>query len=295
MIATGVCHTDLTCANGGLSDYWPIVLGHEGSGRIKAVGKDLTNVKVCDKVLMSFSSCQECRYCKTGKPSYCVKSGFLCFSGRRLDGSVPMKGKNGEEIGAQFFGQSSFAKDSVVNATSCVVVNDLSDDEMRQLAPLGCGVMTGSGAVFHTLQAKKGEAIAVFGCGGVGFGAIWAAKLSGCTTIIAIDLAEGRLQLAKELGATYTINPTSTEDVIKAIFDLTEGYGVENAVETTGSQQVLRQCCDAVCAVGRVAVIGASPGAAMNYEVAEFVRKGTQVMGVCMVLSLISESSTSQS
>jgi aryl-alcohol dehydrogenase len=282
MVASGICHTDLTCQAGGLINYFPIVLGHEGSGVVKAVGEDVTNVKVGDRVLMSFASCQKCRYCKNGKSSYCKSSGPLCFGGRRTDGTLPLKGKDGQEIGGQFFGQSSFAKDSLVNATSCVVVNDLSDAEMRQLAPLGCGLQTGPGAVFNTLQAKKGETIAVFGCGGVGFGAMWAAKLSGCSTIIAIDLAESRLALAKELGATHTINARDTKDVIKAIQDLNEGYGVDLAVETTGNDKVLRQACDAVGHVGKVAVIGASPNATLHYEVSEFLGKGTQVMGVCM-------------
>lgn len=282
MIASGICHTDLTCQAGGLISYWPIVLGHEGSGIVKSVGANVKNVKTGDKVLMSFPSCQECRPCKTGRPSYCVKSLDLSFGGKRTDGTLPLKGKDGQEIGAQFFGQSSFAKDSLVNAISCVPVNFLSDEEMRQLAPLGCGLQTGSGAVLNTLQAKKGETIAVFGCGGVGFGAMWAAKISGCSTIIAIDLAEGRLELAKELGATHAINPRNTKDVIKAIFDLTDGYGVDLAVETTGNDKVLRQACDAVCSVGKVAVIGASPNATLHYEVGEFLRKGTQIMGVCM-------------
>jgi aryl-alcohol dehydrogenase len=106
--------------------------------------------------------------------------------------------------------------------------------------------------------------------------------LSECSTIIAIDLAESRLALAKELGATHTINPRDTKDVIKAIQDLNDGYGVDLAVETTGNEKVLRQACDAVGHVGKVAVIGASPNATLRYEVTEFLGKGTQVMGVCM-------------
>lgn len=282
MIASGVCHTDLSCQAGYISWEFPIVLGHEGSGIVKAVGKDVKNIKVGDKVLMSFPSCQKCQPCKRGKSSYCVNSVTLCFGGRRTDGTFPLKGKDGTEIAGQFFGQSSFAKDSIVNAVSCVPVNQLSDEEMRQLAPLGCGLQTGSGAVFHTIRAKEGEGIAVFGCGGVGFGAIWAAKISGCDPIIAVDLAESRLELAKELGATHAINPLKSKDVLKAINDLTEGYGVDLAVETTGNDKVLRQACDAVGAIGRVAVIGAGPNATLHYEVGEFIRKGTQVMGVCM-------------
>jgi len=249
---------------------------------------------------MSFASCQNCRPCKTGKPSYCVKAHEICFGGRRTNGELALKGKDGKEIGGQFFGQSSFAKDSLVNSASCVVVNDLTDEEMRQLAPLGCGLQTGSGAVFNTLGVKAGETVAVFGCGGVGFGAMWAAKITGASKIIAIDLSDGRLQLAKELGATHTINPKNTPDVIKAIFDLTDGYGVENALETTGNDKVLRQCCDAVGALGKVAVIGAGPGSTLHYEVGEFIRKGTQIFGVCMgacipatVISLVCMSLTS--
>jgi Zn-dependent alcohol dehydrogenase len=163
-----------------------------------------------------------------------------------------------------------------------VVVNDLTEDEMRQLAPLGCGLQTGSGAVFNTLGVKEGETVAVFGCGGVGFGAMWAAKIAGASKVIAIDLSDGRLKLAKELGATHTINPKDTPDVIKAIFDITDGNGVENALETTGNDKVLRQCCDAVGALGKVAVIGAGPGSTLHYEVGEFIRKGTRIFGVCM-------------
>jgi aryl-alcohol dehydrogenase len=283
MIASGICHTDLTCQLGALTSTYPIVLGHEGSGIVTAVGDDVPkHIKVGDKVLMSYSSCQNCKWCKVGKNCYCVKSIPLGFDAKRRDGTLPFRGKDGREIGGQFFGQSSFAKDSVVNYTSIVVVNELSDEEMRLLAPLGCGLQTGSGAVFNTLQAKEGESIAVFGCGGVGFGAIWAAKILGCSPIIVIDLAQNRLDLAKELGATHVINAANTKDVIKRIEEFNGGYGVDNSVETTGVARVLRQCCDAVGAVGKVAVIGAGPNAALQYEVSEFIRKGTQIRGVCM-------------
>jgi aryl-alcohol dehydrogenase len=280
-VASGICHTDLSCQMG-MVNVFPIVLGHEGSGVVKAVGKDVMNIKVGDKVLMSFASCRECRQCKSGHSSYCINSGPMYFGGIRLDGTRPFKGKDGQEIAGQFFGQSSFAKDSVVNATSIVVVNDLSIEDLRQLAPLGCGVQTGSGGVMSTLEAKEGESITIFGSGGVGFGAMWAAKILGCSPIIAVDLSDTRLELAKELGATHTINPLTTKDVLRAIKDINGGDGTDMAVESTGNDKVLRQACDAVGQLGRVAVIGAGTTSVLQYDVAKVIHKGIQIRGVCM-------------
>lgn len=204
MVATGLCHTDLGVASGGLPFPLPGVLGHEGAGVVEAVGSAVTGVAPGDHVVLSFTSCGDCRNCDGGHPAYCA--GWLplnLLGGRRADGTSTIS-RDGEPLGGHFFGQSSFAERALVDERSLVKVDQ--DVPLESIAPLGCGVQTGVGAVWNVLKPVTGSTIVVLGAGAVGLSAVMAAALTPATTIVAVDRFGERLTLARELGATHTVN-----------------------------------------------------------------------------------------
>ncbi|MDI1294278.1 NAD(P)-dependent alcohol dehydrogenase [Sphingobium terrigena] len=256
--AAGMCHTDLTVRDQYYPTPLPAVLGHEGSGIVEKVGRGVTTVKAGDKVVLSFSYCGTCPSCMKGHQAYCPSLFPLNFMGRRLDGSTPIR-RNGEELNACFFGQSSFATYSIANENNCVKVAESAQIEL--LGPLGCGIQTGAGAVLNALQPAPGSSIAIFGVGSVGLSAVMAAKASGCLKIIAVDRNPTRLQLARELGATDVVDATST-NAQEAIIARTNG-GADYAIDTTAIPQVLRSAVDSTHTMGETAVVG---GAALGTE-----------------------------
>lgn len=252
--AVGMCHTDLSVFNGSIPCPLPIVLGHEGAGIVEQVGSAVQGIEPGDHVVLSYSTCGKCDACLQGKPHGCENMGKINFGGIMPDGTKRIE-QNGEEI-STFFGQSSFSEYSVAHYSGVVKVP--KDVPLEILAPLGCGIQTGSGAVINKLQPEPGSSIAVFGCGAVGMSAIMAAKLKGCTTIIAVDIDSSRLEMAKELGATHTINSKAVENVVEKIIEITHG-GVKYTVETSGIPQVLLQAIESTKPLGTTAVIGAPP------------------------------------
>ncbi len=249
--AAGMCHTDLTVRDQFYPTPLPVVLGHEGSGVIEKVGRGVTTVKPGDKVVLSFSYCGTCPSCLKGHQAYCPSLFPLNFMGRRLDGSTPIT-RNGEEVNACFFGQSSFATYSITTENNCVKVAD--DAQIELLGPLGCGIQTGAGAILNALQPDPGSTIAIFGVGSVGLSAVMAAKASGCLTIIAVDRNPARLELARELGATDVIDASQT-DAQEVIVGMTGG-GVDFAMDTTAIPSVLRSAVESTHNVGETAVVG---------------------------------------
>ncbi|MDN4072208.1 NAD(P)-dependent alcohol dehydrogenase [Fictibacillus terranigra] len=251
--ATGICHTDLIVRD----QYYPVplpaVLGHEGSGIVEKVGEGVSSVKPGDHVVMSYSSCGDCSNCRSGDPYACNQFFELNFTGTMKDGSCRLH-QDGRDV-HNFFGQSSFANFSIVSERNVVKVP--KDVPLDLLGPLGCGIQTGSGAVLNKLKPKVGSSIVIFGCGAVGLSAVMGAKVASCTTIIAIDFNESRLELAKELGATHTINPKDTNSV-EEIQKITGG-GVNYSIETTSRPEVLRQAVDCLATLGQAVVIGAPP------------------------------------
>jgi aryl-alcohol dehydrogenase len=195
IVSTGLCHTDLVARMGFLPMPLPAVLGHEGAGIVEKVGSLVTKVKPGDHVATSFTSCGTCVMCKSGKVAWCAEFKRLNFGGRRADGSTTMK-KDGKTIHGSFFGQSTHASYALVNERSVVKVP--TDVPLEILSPMGCGIQTGAGGVMNTLKPQPGSAIAVFGIGSVGLSAIMAAVVCGCTKIIALDIVEERLKLAKD-------------------------------------------------------------------------------------------------
>ncbi|EJU00091.1 zinc-containing alcohol dehydrogenase [Dacryopinax primogenitus] len=281
MYASGICHTDLIVEHGFLPvGGFPIVVGHEGSGIVKGVGSSVTNVAPGDGVLLSFTSCGTCRACKSHHTAYCETFHAVNFGSQRPD-KTPRAANEQGRVEMGFFGQSSFARDSVVCAASCVKVDRLTEDEMRLLAPLGCGLMTGAGTVDNIFAATAPGSIAVFGMGGVGFGAIFAAKSRGLSPIIAVDIDDSRLALALELGATHTIIGKQEKDVVGAIRALSNG-GVNYSVETTANNTVKLQAINSVYKLGKVGIVGTTGTDKVEVEVDTMIKSGASIIGVAM-------------
>ncbi|HTJ69490.1 MAG TPA: NAD(P)-dependent alcohol dehydrogenase [Actinospica sp.] len=282
VVAAGLCHTDLGVQAGGIPFKLPGILGHEGAGIVERVGSAVTRVAPGDKVLLSFTSCGRCASCRAGHPAYCVTwlpSNLI--SGVRGDGTATVT-RDGGAIGGHFFGQSSFAQHALADERSVIKVDP--DADLDVLAPLGCGVQTGFGSVWNILRPEAGASIAIFGSGAVGLAALMAARLLPLSTVIAVDLVPERLELARELGATHTIDATGLrpEDVLQSLFEATGGLGVDNAVETTAHPGVLRTAVDALAPRGACAVVGAPPAGTEVALDVQGLLTGKRVIGVTL-------------
>ena len=228
IVASGICHTDLNCHSGrGMPVPKPIVLGHEGAGVVEEVGAGVSSLRAGDHVVLSGGSCGMCPSCRAARPTYCRDAMRLAFGGQRVDGSSPLS-QNGERIGGAFFAQSSFATHAIVPERSAVKVD--KDVPLHLLGPLGCGIITGAGAVIEAFKVRPGHSIAIFGVGSVGLAAVMAARLAGAARIVAVDLDQRRLDLAKELGATDVI--VSSEGVEGALRE-TRPDGYDYSFNTT--------------------------------------------------------------
>ncbi|WP_076811272.1 NAD(P)-dependent alcohol dehydrogenase [Limosilactobacillus fermentum] len=250
MVASGICHSDEALRKGDAVISYPIVLGHEGAGIVEKVGPEVKDFKLGDHVILSFYGCGNCVNCMKGMPTKCLHYAANNLSGVRPDGSAHFT-ENGHDV-ADMFDQSSFTTTTVVRERNAVKVPKELD--LRKLGPLGCGYVTGSGAVYNTLKPEPGSTIAVIGTGAVGLAAMMAGRISGCTTVIAVDIHDERLELAKELGATDVINSKNV-DIVKAIQDLTDGHGVDYAVDTTGVSKVIQDAIKALAQGGVLAPI----------------------------------------
>jgi aryl-alcohol dehydrogenase len=273
MVASGVCHTDAIVRDQWYPTPLPAVLGHEGAGVVDAIGSSVTKVAVGDHVLLSFDHCGECANCASGLPSYCTNFFGANFGGRRADGSSGFS-LNGEQISSHFFGQSSFAEYANVSVNSVVKVSPTAPLEI--LAPLGCGIQTGAGAVLNSLNPAAGSSIVIFGAGAVGLSGLLAAIIANCTTIIAVDVHESRLAFARELGATHTINAAKA-DVVQEIATITGG-GAQYALETTGVPAVFSTMTKSLAVRGHGVVVGAAAlGTNANFDIGSLLPMGITV------------------
>jgi aryl-alcohol dehydrogenase len=285
IVATGLCHTDLSVRDRHIPVALPAVLGHEGAGIVTKTGSSVTKVKAGDHVVLAPASCGKCASCIAGHPSYCVDLLMLNMSGRRIDGSNPYRSEGDETINGLFFGQSSFATYSLTSENNVVKVP--VDVPLEILGPLGCGLQTGAGTVLNVLKPNAGESIAVFGVGPVGLAALMAAKAAGCTTIIAVDIHDTRLTLAKSLGATHTIN-SKQEIVSHFINDKILPGGVHFAVDTTGRNEVINQAVGSLKMLGKCALVSvsSSPKLEIDYTVLtagrsiQYVFEGDSIPGI---------------
>ncbi|MGQ4615704.1 zinc-binding dehydrogenase [Nocardia sp. R7R-8] len=251
IVGVGVCHTDLGVIAAPGAGQTPIVLGHEGSGIVEQVGSAVGDLAVGDRVVLSYAHCGQCDHCVAGIPQHCRQFMELNLVGARADGSTPLS-KDGSPVLGAWFGQSSWAHHAVVAAHNAVKVGD--DVPLELLGPLGCGIQTGAGAVLNTLDPTPGSSIAIFGVGSVGLAALLGAVAAECTTIIAVDIADERLDKARELGATHTVNSTDTDPAEK-IREITGG-GAHFSVDCIGFPQVVRAALECLQTPGICATVG---------------------------------------
>lgn len=271
MVATGICHTDAVVRDGLFPTPLPAVLGHEGAGVVEAVGDSVVSVVPGDHVVLAAAYCGYCKMCRKGQMAYCENLLAADFGGRRNDGTTAIS-KGDEPISSHFFGQSAFATYANVVEESIVKVD--KDIPLEHLGPLGCGINTGAGTVLNELKPEIGSSLVVFGTGAVGSAAVMAAKVADCAIIVAIDIHDARLELARELGATHTIN-SKTEDVVARLSEITGGEGVNYVVDTTGIPALLRQAAEALGVRGTVALVAAArPGTEVTFEVGASLVKG---------------------
>jgi aryl-alcohol dehydrogenase len=278
IVATGVCHTDAAVRDQTIVAMpQPMVLGHEGAGIVEEAGSSVTKVKAGDRVILSGDSCGNCPSCQVSLPCYCYEFFPRNFGGGRLDGTTPLS-RNGEKVHT-FMGQGSFASHVVCHDRNVVKV--AADAPLEFLGPLGCGVITGAGAVINALRVGVGKSIAVFGTGSVGLSAVMAAKLVGAGKIIAIDVRDDRLKLATELGATHSINPDK-EAVPQAISSIT-GRGVDFTLETTALMPVLRQAIDVLAVRGTCGFVGGAPeGLELPFVTSHVMNGGRTIRGIIL-------------
>jgi S-(hydroxymethyl)glutathione dehydrogenase/alcohol dehydrogenase len=251
--ASGVCHSDLSVMNGTLPfPPPPAILGHEGAGVVQEIGDGVTAVQPGDHVILSWRpSCGRCSYCVTGRPQLCQTIGMALLQGYLPDGTTRFH-KGDTEIRI-FTGVGSFAEYTVVPEAGVVKIR--KDVPLDAAALVGCGVMTGVGAVINTAKVEAGSSVAVIGCGGVGLNVIQGAVLAGAEKIIAIDLNPKKLELAKQFGATHFINPADGDPVTQ-VLGLTDGLGVEYAFEVIGRADTAVQAYNSIRPGGTAVVVG---------------------------------------
>jgi aryl-alcohol dehydrogenase/geraniol dehydrogenase (NAD+) len=255
IVGVGICHTDAVVRDG-FNVPVPVVLGHEGAGVVEAVGAKVSKLKVGDHVVLSYNSCGVCKACQDDRPPFCLAFYPHNFSGVRPDdGSSPLSA-GGQQIGGNFFGQSSFSTYAIAHERNTVRVDKTLPLEL--LGPLGCGIQTGAGAVANSLGLKKGQSVAIFGGGAVGLSGLLAAVALEAATTIVVDINPERLQLAKSLGATHVINPKETPDVLAAIKEVSGG-GVTHAMDSTGNPGVIATAFETLLPGGMLGLIGVPP------------------------------------
>jgi aryl-alcohol dehydrogenase len=277
VVASGICHTDVAVRNHDINLPLPMVLGHEGSGVVEAVGSAVRHLQPGDHVVLSGDSCGTCGHCHRGQPSYCDEFVPRNLSGWRVDGSSPMRVR-GEPLRGRFVGQSSFATRTLVPARSAVKID--RDLPLELMGPLGCGLTTGFGTVVNALRPPAGSTVAVFGVGTVGLAAIMGAAAAGCTRVIAVDVRRARLDMAVSLGATHAID-ASSQDPVAAILALTGG-GADFSVECSGVPLVVRQAVDCLARPGWCAQVGATPGGIEIAFSMDHIGMGRGIRGVVM-------------
>ncbi|HJM72989.1 MAG TPA: S-(hydroxymethyl)mycothiol dehydrogenase [Acidimicrobiales bacterium] len=262
--ACGVCHTDLHYREGAINDEFPFLLGHEAAGIVEEVGRDVTEVAVGDFVVLNWRAvCGQCRSCRRGRPWY-------CFSTHNASQKMTL---DGQEL-SPALGIGAFAEKTLVAAGQATKVDPAAPAEVAGL--IGCGVMAGLGAAMNTGDVGRGDSVAVFGCGGVGDAAIAGARLAGAHTIVAVDLDDRKLEMAKEFGATHTVN-SSNEDPVEAIRAVTGGNGVDVAIDAVGLPITYQQAFNARDLAGTVVLVGVpNPEAALELPMIDvFGRGGT--------------------
>jgi len=251
--ASGVCHSDLHVVDG--VGRWPldrpIVLGHEGAGVVEAIGADVTTLRPGDHVVACLSGfCGACPQCLDGHPNLCT-GGLVA----RPDSAAPRLSQGGEPL-RQFIAIASYAERMLLHENSVVKID--ADVPLDRAALVGCGVLTGVGAALRTSGLQAGQTVAVFGCGGVGLAIVQGARIGGARQIIGVDVFDGKLEMARRVGATHVVN-SAQDDPVKAIRALTKGAGVDHAFEAVGNATLVRQAIESLAIRGTATIVGVLP------------------------------------
>lgn len=275
IVATGICHTDLHFhgAFGSKFAPKPMVLGHEGAGVVEAVGVGVRSLQVGDHVVLSGNSCGHCPSCHAGRPVYCVDMIKLCFAGMRADGTSPIS-QAGQRVSGSFFGQSSFATHVIASERSAVKVP--RDVPLHLLGPLSCGMITGAASVLEAFRLRPGQSIAIFGTGGVGLAAVMAARLAGATQIVAVDIDEHRLELARSLGATDAV--LSNAETVAALRQLCP-TGFDFSYNTTQVLDVFDAAIACLATEGTAGFV-VQPNGAWAPDMFQLLHGGRKLQGI---------------
>lgn len=276
IVATGLCHTDVTMRSMLPAEMFPNVFGHEGAGVVEAVGPDVTGIAVGDHVVLSFRSCRACATCQEGLVGYCDSSLMINYMGMRMDGSTTYT-RDGAPVFGSFFGQSSFSRHAIAYADNCVVVDPELD--LTLAAPYGCGLQTGAGTVLNVLQPGPDDSLVVFGAGAVGLAAIAAAAAEGVGTIVAVDLMDSRLEAAARYGAVG-VNPSALAEGQTAperVKELTGG-GATYGIDTTAVPAVVKQAQQSLGIRGTLVALGLGPDE-YQIDAIDLLQNGKRVMG----------------
>ncbi|KAJ5295933.1 hypothetical protein N7508_010754 [Penicillium antarcticum] len=287
---TGLCHTDIVVQQGAIpvGDF-PAVLGHEGAGIVRRIGSGVKDksLREGDLVFLSFASChgETCYPCNDGRNGFCDQITLLNFGGARgpnaADSPISFPGGKGPLRG-QFFGQSSMSKLAIVTEHSVVKAtpgSGVTVEDMAVLAPLGCGYLTGAGTVFNVLKPKPKSKFVIFGMGAVGLAALLAARSQGVENVIAVDLVDAKLELAKSLGASHTVNTKNIPDLKAHLLELFP-EGVHRVLDTTGVTPLLQVGIDSLGHEGILAIVGvARPGSTLNIDPLSLMMGCKRVVG----------------
>ncbi len=273
--AAGVCHSDWHIRTGDTKHPLPVVVGHEGAGRVVEIGDDVDDVSVGDLVALNWApSCGACFYCRADRPSLCSRYIEPVWAGTMLDGTTRLT-CDGEPV-YHYSSLACFAEFAVVPAVCCVPLDPATPPEIAAL--IGCAVATGVGAVLTTTRVRPGESVVVYGAGGVGLSSVLAAKLAGAAPIIVVDRTPEKLRVAQSFGANHGV--LATEGTVDEIRALTEGRGADYVFEAVGVPAVQEECLLAARPGGTIVLVGLSPmGSHTNLPGALITREEKTVLG----------------
>jgi NDMA-dependent alcohol dehydrogenase len=252
LAASGVCHSDLSMQNGTLLTPTPVVLGHEGAGVIEAVGEGVDDLAVGDHVVISWvPQCGSCFFCQRGQPEICEATSMSVAMGWLLDGTTRLT--SGGQPLHQMAAAGTFSELSVIPAVSAIKVP--ADLDLKVAALIGCGVLTGVGAALNTADIEPGDTVAVVGCGGVGLNVIQGAIIAGAAEVIAVDVHQSKLDLARAFGATQVVDAAG-RDAVSGVMELTGQRGADVAFEVIGLQQTIDQTIGMTRRGGQAILVG---------------------------------------
>jgi aryl-alcohol dehydrogenase len=275
IVGVGLCHTDVKALAGGMGVPKPVVLGHEGAGIVERVGERVTKVHPGDHVVLTYDSCGSCHACRGGNPAYCADTTALNFTDGRSSESGAFR-KGSELVHGHFFGQSSFSNYAISRSRNTIPVR--KDAPLEILGVLGCGVQTGAGAVMNSLHPPAGGTIAIFGAGPVGLSAVMAAALCGCSAIVAMDVLEPRLAMAKQLGATHAVLVGPGVETAGQIRKIVPG-GVDYALDTTGRAESIQHAANSLAPKGHFGFVTVPPGG-LGLNMTTVMLQGLSIRGI---------------